>query len=296
MALTTNEKLIKACSKNNIDNIKLLLKSHVDANCDEIPTSAATQEQPDHKFLLNSGAPFYIQRWPDQTDFDAIISSLFFPKELEENDEIDLLVYQKPYVSYALVLSAKYGNLLASYHLARILENYGPETDEIVFLKESFDDKAKNFLNSYKEKTSLGFQHGILLTYLSDFEGAKECFASNNGDIRSTYRLGMLTEDKRYYESIKDDYPRAYLGLGETAESLNEVFENYYQAGSLGIKDGYHRIGILLEAGYSYNGVNKGVIGKEPQYFFGLGKREDHKYLLGKNEFEDLKHFIDDNI
>lgn len=237
----------------------------------------------DTTYQTSTISHFISYQWPEQSLKDSIISSIFFPKELEENQDIDVFIYQKQRIHFALAFSAKHGGRLAYYHLARIIEHYNSnENDDIRKVMEFFDsynniDKlSENKTDNIEELQN--FSLGVLFLYLNTFEKAKDYFKKAEQLSKALYYSAMLEEEQQQVALYQRAYnngngePRALLGLARTAEDINQTFERYLEAGKSGIAEGYYQIGILLDKEYIYRGSNNDLKKDSIYYLEEAGK------------------------
>lgn len=97
--------------------------------------------------------------WPHQTSFQALASFLWFPCELEQEDDHLLYVILMEHVPYKLAFASKYKNPLAMIHMSHIFECEEEQDDGILAMEESneYMDTCIECTNKRKRKEQQDF-------------------------------------------------------------------------------------------------------------------------------------------
>jgi uncharacterized phage-associated protein len=230
--------------------------------------------------VLKDGSLYDI--WPNQKQLDILLSSLFFPKELEELYEPAIALYGRNYLLLGLAYSAKHGNLLALYHLASAFKLYESDLDGDNENEDEEEDKEKNPLREMREelektledhlKEILGSDHlqsqcsyfslGQLCNFMNREEEACKYYKNGMeiGDLRAEWALVDFTENsKAAYQSLSVKMPTVLIDLARLNDNPQDIYDQYLDAGRRGISEGFHRAALMIING-QVNGEMKDAI------------------------------------
>lgn len=219
--------------------------------------------------------------WPNQTVKERILGHMFFPRDAHYGFEPTVCLYSRHHVLLKLAYTAKQNDLLAMHYLNHIFDFFAPsyardendseENDYSYDSDDSYDDPYRH-LNP--DLANMKLQLG---TKLSDLKAGIDVSAADlqwlryrlngsfnpscNHDVRMQYiRASSSSEDvnlirDQYKSCLSQNYPVAFLGLAQLAQSNKEAYDLYLQAGNHGISDGYHRAALMIVNGY-ITGIN----------------------------------------
>jgi hypothetical protein len=203
--------------------------------------------------------PHYFHYW----NLDAknlLLANILYPHELNEETAATYVLYSRFDIVFRLILSAKYGNPLASLELSKVLEEHLQDLDDDS--EESCENAARQLVNSLKDKASKVDEFDYVIPpstnypYWAHYKLTGNVkyldLGKNHDNGRCCYELAKLSNDpfqqKHYYQlSIDNYYYYGYLGLASLCENLPQTAFNYYLlAGSKGIGQGYFEVAKLI--------------------------------------------------
>lgn len=206
-------------------------------------------------------------RWPHQAQdapFEAFMSYLFFPVQFENLYQGTSGSIQQDPLQYLLAISASYGNPLALYHVAEILEMYNPlenDDDEEDIVEKHFSEEGIALIDRYacEESVTESVPHyycALLCFTRIDVMSAHAHFKKGyeRGELWSTYRHACnLVREGTEKEAIKealDKLSKMNPGLARIAQedlynNREERIKNYIAAGELGVPEGYLSAAML---------------------------------------------------
>jgi hypothetical protein len=211
-------------------------------------------------------------KWPHQTNKQALGAQLFFPQEL--NDLFDTgFIFDCKDVLIKLSYAASFRDPVSCYVLSVALRDHLlPEirTTKTKFVRKCINklvDKVKRYLEidnphifSY---AWLKYMVDLDISYLRDMALTTVC------DIRAIYHYahvadsygGNNEERKELYQRAYDrGYKRALLHLAQFSQTAEECFQIHKQATEEGVVEAYYQMGnMILNKGYRQESIEKGI-------------------------------------